>query len=203
MHPSTGVFRMQIDEYKFPDGFYYHKEHLWARVENKLVFVGLTDFTQKMAGTIKRIVTLEEEDEVSQDKPFGTMSSGKWTGKLYAPVSGEIVEVNEGILKNPSMINVDPYGRGWVAVISPDNLDAELGDLIKDFCTIGERVVAVGETFGNIDHLTIIRIQFNSNPFQICRRLGSQINNYVIHSTSSASHKLYLFEGGILVMHPP
>jgi glycine cleavage system H protein len=61
---------MQIGEYKFPEGFFYHKEHCWAKVENSLVVVGITDFTQKMAGVVKRIVTLEEDDAVSQDKPF-------------------------------------------------------------------------------------------------------------------------------------
>ena len=122
---------MQIDEYKFPDGFYYHKEHCWARVENNLVVAGITDFTQKMAGTIKRIVTLEEEDEVSQDKPFGTMSSGKWTGKLYAPVSGEIVEVNEDVEDDPKLCNEDPYGKGWIIKISPNNLDTDLNKLMK------------------------------------------------------------------------
>lgn len=122
---------MQIDEYKFPEGLYYHKEHLWARVEDDLVVVGITDFTQKLAGTIKRIATLEEEDEVSQDKPFGTLSSGKWTGKLYAPVSGEIEEVNEDVEDNPKLCNDDPYGKGWIIKISPSNLDADLSKLMK------------------------------------------------------------------------
>ncbi|UCD13296.1 MAG: glycine cleavage system protein GcvH [Thermoplasmatales archaeon] len=122
---------MQIDEYIFPDKLYYHKEHCWAGVENNLVVVGITDFSQKMAGTIKRIVTLEEEDEVKQDKPFGTMSSGKWTGKLYAPVSGEITEVNEDIEDDPKLCNEDPYGKGWLIKISPGNLDADLSKLMK------------------------------------------------------------------------
>ena len=122
---------MKIDEYEFPDGLYYHKEHCWARVENDLVVVGISDFTQKMAGTIKRIATLEEEDEVSQDKPFGTLSSGKWTGKLYAPISGEITEVNEDVEDNPKLSNDDPYNKGWIIKISPSNLDAELSKLMK------------------------------------------------------------------------
>ena len=113
---------MQIDEYKFPDDLYYHKEHCWARDEGDLIAVGLTDFTQKMAGTIKRIATLEEDDEVSQDKPFGTMSSGKWTGKLYSPISGEITEVNEDVEDNPKLCNEDPYGKGWIAVIEPSDM---------------------------------------------------------------------------------
>jgi glycine cleavage system H protein len=122
---------MQIDEYKFPDELYYHKEHCWARTEGDLIVVGITDFTQKMAGTIKRIATLEEEDEVTQDKPFGTMSSGKWTGKLYSPISGEIEEVNEDIEDEPKLCNDDPYNGGWIIKISPSNLEAELKNLMK------------------------------------------------------------------------
>jgi len=122
---------MKVDEYEFPDGFYYHKEHLYARVENSLVVVGMTDFTQKMAGTIKRIVTLEEDDEVRQDKPFGTMSSGKWTGKLYSPVSGEIAEINEDVEDNPKICNEDPYGKGWIIKITPSNLNTDLSKLMK------------------------------------------------------------------------
>jgi len=122
---------MKIDDYEFPEDLYYHKEHLWARVENDLVVVGLTDFTQKMAGIIKRIATLEEDDEVNQDKPFGTMSSGKWTGKLYSPISGEITEVNEDVEDDPKLCNEDPYGEGWIIKVSPEDLDTELGKLMK------------------------------------------------------------------------
>ncbi len=122
---------MQIDGYKFPDGLYYHKEHCWARIENNLVVVGITDFTQKLTGIITQITTLEEEDEVSQDKPLGTISSGKWIGKLYAPVSGEIVEVNEDVEDDAQLCNEDPYGKGWIIKISPGNLDADLSKLMK------------------------------------------------------------------------
>jgi glycine cleavage system H protein len=122
---------MKVDEYDFPDNLYYHKEHCWAKVDDDIVYVGVTDFTQKMAGTIKRIVTLEEEDEVTQDKPFGTMSSGKWTGKLYAPVSGEIEEINEDVEDDPKICNEDPYGEGWIIKIVPNNLDGDLSKLMK------------------------------------------------------------------------
>ncbi|MDP6154685.1 MAG: glycine cleavage system protein H [Candidatus Thermoplasmatota archaeon] len=122
---------MKIDEFNFPDDLYYHKEHCWARVEDGLVLIGITDFAQKMAGTIKRVITLEEEDEVSQNKPLGTISSGKWTGKIYSPVSGEIEEVNEDVEDEPGLINEDSYGEGWILKISPEDLDDELGNLMK------------------------------------------------------------------------
>jgi glycine cleavage system H protein len=95
------------------------------------VIVGITDFTQKLAGTIKRIETFEEGDEVIQDKPFGTLSSGKWTGKVYSPVTGEIVEVNEDVEDDPKLLNDDPYGDGWLIKVSPSDLDADLKQLMK------------------------------------------------------------------------
>lgn len=121
---------MKIDEYEMPDDLYYHEEHLWAKKEGDLVVIGVNDFAQKMAGTIKRVVTLEEDDEVQQGKPMGTMSSGKWTGKMYAPVSGEITEVNEDLEDDPSLINNSPYDEGWVAKIEPSDPD-EINNLIK------------------------------------------------------------------------
>jgi glycine cleavage system H protein len=121
---------MKVDEYDLPDDLYYHAEHTYAKVEGDLVVVGVTDFAQKMAGTIKRVVTLEEEDEVQQGKPLGTMSSGKWTGKLYSPISGEITEVNEELEDEPKLINDSPYGEGWIVKVKPSD-SGELDNLMK------------------------------------------------------------------------
>jgi glycine cleavage system H protein len=128
---SRGI-SMKIDKYECPDDLYYHKEHMWAKVEGDLVVVGITDFALQLAGEAKRIQTLEEDDEVEQDKPIGTISTGKWTGKLYAPVSGEIAEVNETVVEDePKTVNDDTYGDGWILKIKPTNLDSELGNLMK------------------------------------------------------------------------
>jgi glycine cleavage system H protein len=121
---------MKIEEYDLPDDLFYHKEHCYAKQDGDVIVVGISDFAQQMAGTIKRVETLEEDDEVSQDKPFGTMSSGKWTGKLYSPVSGEIVEVNEDLEDEPSTINESPYGDGWIIKIKPED-PGELEQLHK------------------------------------------------------------------------
>ena len=121
---------MKIDKYDMPDDLFYQKDHCWARKEGELIVVGFDDFGQQLAGTAKRIQTLEEEDEVGQDKPFGTLSTGKWTGKLYAPVSGEIAEINEELEEEPSLLNDDPYGGGWIIKIQPSD-PGELDKLIK------------------------------------------------------------------------
>jgi glycine cleavage system H protein len=112
---------MKIDKFDVPDDLHYHEEHCWAKKDGDVVIVGVTDFAAKMAGTIKRVVTLEEDEEVGQGKPCGTLSSGKWTGKIYSPISGEITEVNEDLEDEPKMINDDPYGEGWVLKIEPSD----------------------------------------------------------------------------------
>ncbi len=121
---------MNIEGYNFPDDLYFHKEHTWARKEGTIIVIGVTDYAQKMAGTVKRVQTLEEDDEVEQHKPFGTMSTGKWTGKLYSPVSGEIATVNEDLDGEPGSINSEPYGAGWLIKVKLGN-EGELAALMR------------------------------------------------------------------------
>lgn len=127
-----------IKGYNLPDDLYYHKEHSWARVDGDKVTVGMTDFFQKEAGDIVFLDLPEEEDEVEQGEVCGKIQSRKWIGKLVAPVSGEIVEVNEDLDEDTSLINTDPYGKGWILVIEAGDLDEELenlmhGDAVVDF----------------------------------------------------------------------
>ena len=120
----------EIRGYNMPDELYYNEEHSWARVEGTKVLVGMTDFFQKEAGDIVFIDLPEEEEEVSQGEVCGKIQSRKWIGKLVAPVSGEIVEINEDLEDDTSIINTDPYGKGWILVIEAGNLDSELENLI-------------------------------------------------------------------------
>jgi|Deesub1362B_J571_1020462.scaffolds.fasta_scaffold02567_7 glycine cleavage system H protein len=103
-----------VEGYELPDELYYHREHMWARVEDGKVVVGITDFAQKLAGDISFVDMPEEGDEVEQDERVGTIETGKWLGKLYAPVSGEVTARNEAVEDDPTVINRDPYGEGWI-----------------------------------------------------------------------------------------
>ncbi|MEA3360429.1 MAG: glycine cleavage system protein GcvH [Thermodesulfobacteriota bacterium] len=127
-----------IKGYDFPDGLYYHEEHSWARVEDGKVTVGMNDMFQKEAGDIVFVDLPEEEDDVEQGEVCGKIQSRKWIGKLCAPVSGEIVEINEDLEDDTSLINEDPYQKGWILVIDPSDLENELknlihGDAVTDF----------------------------------------------------------------------
>jgi glycine cleavage system H protein len=121
---------VEIAGYNLPDELYYHVEHSWARVEKDgRVTVGMSDFFQREAGDIVFIDLPEEEDEVEQGEVCGKIQSRKWIGKLIAPVSGEVVELNEKLEDETSLINTDPYGEGWILKVKPSNLDDDLASL--------------------------------------------------------------------------
>lgn len=119
-----------IKGYDMPDELYYHEEHSWARAEGNRVTVGMDDMFQKEAGDIVFVDLPDEEDEVEQGEVCGKIQSRKWIGKLCAPVSGEIVEINEELEDDTSLINQDPYGKGWILVIEATDLENELSNLM-------------------------------------------------------------------------
>jgi len=121
---------VQIDEYEVREGLYYQKDHYWAKMEDGLVRVGATDYGQK---ALKEVVFIELPsvgDTITQNEPYGTVESVKAVVDLIAPVSGTVKEVNEELLDNPEPINKDPYGEGWLILITPSNLDVELGNIM-------------------------------------------------------------------------
>jgi len=120
----------KVEEYDMPDELYYHKEFMWVRVEGDETVVGLNDFSQKLAGEISYIEMPEEGDEVKQDEAIGSYETGKWLGKLYAPVSGEVAAMNEEVEDEPTLVNKDPYGEGWLFKIKMGD-PAQLDNLMK------------------------------------------------------------------------
>ena len=121
---------VKIDGNEFPDDLYYHKDHMWVKVEGESVRVGYNDWAQEAAGKLVNLNTRKVGRSVKAGKTLGTVESGKWVGALKSPVAGEILEVNSDVLKSPSTINDDPYGAGWIAVIAPSDLEADKGALI-------------------------------------------------------------------------
>jgi glycine cleavage system H protein len=122
---------VEIEGYIFPDNLYYHKEHFWAKVEGDLITIGSTDFAQKLSGQIVFVELPPVGKAVEQGKPCGSMESGKWVGRIYAPVSGKIESVNSELEDNPELINESPYEKGWICKIKASNLQADLQNLMK------------------------------------------------------------------------
>jgi glycine cleavage system H protein len=120
----------KIDQYEFPDELYYTQEHVWARVEDSVATVGVSHFGQDLAGEIVYVEVPMVGREVKQGEPFMSMESGKWVGRVKSPVSGKIVEANEEIEWESTLVNEDPYGQGWLAKIEVADA-AELGNLLK------------------------------------------------------------------------
>ena len=117
---------------EYPEDLLYTEEHEWARVEEKIVTIGITDFAQKQLGDIVYLDLPSEGDELSQEDTFGVIESVKAVSDLYSPVSGKVVEVNTSLLDSPEIINQDPYGEGWMLRIEiEDEGSDELEELLS------------------------------------------------------------------------
>jgi glycine cleavage system H protein len=113
---------MEIEGYQMPEDLYYEENHFWIRPENDLLVFGMDDFGQKLAGEIVFVQLPFEGKKLRTGKKFAQIESGKWLGKIYAPLNGEIAEVNEALETSPELINEDCYGKGWMYKITPDNM---------------------------------------------------------------------------------
>jgi glycine cleavage system H protein len=119
---------MDIDRYHFPDELLYDKEHNWARIEGNTATIGMTDFGQDLAGEIVYAEVPRVGREITAGEPFMSLESGKWVGRVKAIVSGKIIEANEEIEWESTVINEDPYSDGWFAKVE---MSAEPQGLMK------------------------------------------------------------------------
>lgn len=113
-----------------PEGLYYTKDHEWLKVEGKRGIVGITDFAQGELGDIVFVELPPVGDRVSRGATFGTVEAVKTVADLYAPVSGEVLKVNEGLAEDAAKVNSDPYGEGWMIQIRIEDA-SELEDLLS------------------------------------------------------------------------
>jgi len=112
-----------------PDDLRYHKEHTWVKVSGRRATIGITDYAQDALGDIVYIDLPEVDVDVEINAEIGEIESTKATSSVIAPVSGKILEINEDLTESPEMINEDPYGKGWIAVIELDET-SELDELM-------------------------------------------------------------------------
>jgi len=110
-----------------PENLKYTSEHEWAREEGELVVIGITDYAQGSLGELVYIELPSEGDEINKGDSFGAVESTKSVSDLFAPLSGEVVEVNDALLDAPEIINEDPYGEGWLIKVKPFE-DDDLSD---------------------------------------------------------------------------
>jgi glycine cleavage system H protein len=105
-----------------PEDIKYHKEHTWAKVKGNKATIGITDYAQESLGDIVYIDLPETDIEVDANTEITEIESTKATSVVISPVSGTIIEINDKLADSPEIINEDPYGKGWIAIIEMDNL---------------------------------------------------------------------------------
>lgn len=98
----------------YPTNFFYTKEHEWVRVEDGVGTIGITDHAQKELGDIVYVDLPKPGTSAEKGKTFGSVESVKAVSDIYAPVSGEIVEVNDALTTNPEKLNEDPHSTAWL-----------------------------------------------------------------------------------------
>ncbi|MFZ5555381.1 MAG: glycine cleavage system protein H [Pseudomonadota bacterium] len=115
-----------------PDDLFYNVENnVWARKEGDgTITVGMTSYACSLAGEIVSYTPKKVGKGIDANKSLCTVESGKWVGPVKAPVSGEVVAINDAVQANPKSINADPYGSGWLVKLKPTNWDGESGALI-------------------------------------------------------------------------
>lgn len=108
-----------------PEDLMYNKEHEWVKVEGDLVIVGITDYAQNALHEITFVELPEVGSTVEANTECGLVESMKASSDIFAPVSGDIAEVNTQLEDAPELVNEDPYGKGWMMKIKHSNLDEE------------------------------------------------------------------------------
>ena len=105
----------------FPNNVKYTEEHEWIRVEGDIAYVGISDYAQEQLGDIVFVDITTEGETLEKGEVFGTI--------LFLPVAGEVLEQNEALADNPELVNQDPYGKGWLVKIKPNDAN-DINDLM-------------------------------------------------------------------------
>ncbi len=108
-------------ENSLPDNLLYNQDYSWVRIDGEKAVLGVI---KPAAEKVKEFVFIKlpkKAQTLKKGETYASLEALKWSGHLSAPVSGEVVEVNDGLFDNPSVINKDPYGEGWIAKIKMSN----------------------------------------------------------------------------------
>lgn len=115
---------------QYPGEYRYSKEHEWAKVEGNKVKVGITHYAQGQLGDVVFVDLPKVGTKVKQMETFGVVESVKAVSDLYAPISGEVVEINEKLIDSPELVNKDPHISAWMIIIAMDDAK-ELDNLMN------------------------------------------------------------------------
>lgn len=114
-----------------PRELHYTESHEWVRLENDdTVVIGITDHAQHQLGDLVFVELPDNNIDLEQGDEMAVVESVKTAADVYAPISGEVIEVNQQLESRPELINQDPYGNGWICRMKPSNLD-ELDELLS------------------------------------------------------------------------
>lgn len=121
---------VKVNNYEVPEDLYYSNDFEWIKLEGDKVRMGITDYAQKQLREIVYAELPEAGMEVKQNEPYGTLESVKAVSDLVAAISGTVEEINSDVQSKPEILNEDPYVKGWLVIVKPANLQAELANLM-------------------------------------------------------------------------
>ncbi|MCD1117526.1 glycine cleavage system protein GcvH [Chryseobacterium turcicum] len=107
---------------ELPNDLYYSKEHTWVRIDNETATIGITEFAQKELGEIVYVDLPNTNHSFKQDEVFGSVEAIKTVSDLFMPLSGEVTEINEQLLREPTLVNSNPFDKGWMIKIEIEDL---------------------------------------------------------------------------------
>ena len=118
---------MKILDWEFPEDRFYDREHVWFKKEGDLYRVGITDFFQKMANEIVFVELPTAGRSLEAGKPFVSVESGKWVGRVKSAINGAVAEGNKELADFPYLLNESPYDEGWLIMMKPSDQDVPAG----------------------------------------------------------------------------
>lgn len=108
----------------YPEDVRYTREHEWARESAGVLTIGITGYATDQLGDVVYVELPEEGRKLEAGKPFGVVEAVKTVSDLYAPLAGEVIEINAALADNPALVNQDPYGEGWMIRMRPADANA-------------------------------------------------------------------------------
>jgi glycine cleavage system H protein len=129
--PETEI-KFTVDKFifRFPRNLLYSSDGLWITQENEAIRIGMSDFLQQRNGDIAFATVAEQGSELNAGDEIASIETVKVNFSLPAPMKGAVIEANASLQDSPELINQDPYGRGWLAILQPENLKRDLDTLL-------------------------------------------------------------------------